>query len=43
MANLGPGELLLITVVLLLVFGTSRLPALGDALGRALRRKRPGP
>jgi TatA/E family protein of Tat protein translocase len=37
MVNLGPGELLLILIVLALVFGASRLPALGDAIGRALR------
>ncbi len=40
----GPGELLLISVVLLLIFGASRLGQLGDALGNALRRsKPPGP
>jgi sec-independent protein translocase protein TatA len=37
MGNLGFGELLLIFLVLLLVFGTSRLPALGDAIGKGLR------
>jgi sec-independent protein translocase protein TatA len=40
MGNLGFGEILLILVVVLLVFGTSRLPALGDALGRAIRNFR---
>ena len=40
MGNLGFGEILLILVVLLLVFGTSRLPALGDAVGKGLRNFR---
>lgn len=40
MANLGLGEVLLILLVLLLVFGTSRLPALGDALGKGIRNFR---
>ena len=37
LGNLGFGELLLILVVLLLVFGSSKLPQLGDALGRGIR------
>lgn len=37
MGNIGFGELLLIFLVLLLIFGTSKLPALGDALGKGLR------
>jgi sec-independent protein translocase protein TatA len=37
MGNIGFGELLLILLVLLLVFGTSKLPQLGDALGRGIR------
>ena len=37
MGNIGFGELLLILLVLLLVFGTSKLPQLGDALGRSIR------
>jgi sec-independent protein translocase protein TatA len=40
MGHLGFGEILLILLVLLLVFGTSRLPALGDALGRGIRNFR---
>ena len=35
--NLGFGELLLIFIVILLIFGSSKLPALGDALGRGIR------
>lgn len=37
MGNIGFGELILILLVLLLVFGTSKLPQLGDALGRSIR------
>ena len=37
MGNIGFGELLLILIVLLLIFGTSKLPALGDALGKGIR------
>lgn len=37
MGNIGFGELVLILIVLLLVFGTSKLPALGDALGKGIR------
>jgi sec-independent protein translocase protein TatA len=35
--NLGFGELLLIFIVVILVFGSSKLPQLGDALGKAIR------
>ena len=35
--NLGFGELLLIFIVILLIFGSSKLPALGDALGRGIK------
>ena len=37
LGNIGFGELLLILVVLLLVFGSSKLPQLGDALGRSIK------
>ena len=37
MGNIGFGELLLIFAVLLLVFGSSKLPQLGDALGKSIR------
>ena len=33
-------ELLVVLFVLLLVFGSSRIPALGDGLGRAVRNFR---
>lgn len=34
---LGTGEILLILFIVLLVFGASRLPMLGDSLGKALK------
>ncbi len=37
MGNIGFPELLLILVVLLLVFGSSKLPQLGDALGKSIK------
>lgn len=38
----GPLELALILVVVLLVFGSSRLPELGHALGKAIRSFKAG-
>jgi sec-independent protein translocase protein TatA len=35
--HLGFGELLLIFIVILLIFGSSKLPALGDALGKGIK------
>jgi sec-independent protein translocase protein TatA len=35
--NLGFGELLLIFLVVLLIFGSSKLPQLGDALGKTIK------
>src|SRR5262245_58886762 len=35
--NLGLSELIVILMILLLVFGASRLPALGEGLGRTIR------
>lgn len=37
MPNLGVSELIVIFMILLLVFGASRLPALGEGIGRTLR------
>jgi sec-independent protein translocase protein TatA len=37
MFGLGVGELLLIAVVLLLLFGSSKLPQLGQGLGESVR------
>ena len=38
--NIGPGELLLILAIALLVIGPGRLPDVGDALGKSLREFR---
>lgn len=35
--NIGPGEIILILVVLLLLFGAKRLPEVGKSLGKGLR------
>lgn len=35
--RLGTGEILLILAAVLLIFGPSKLPQLGDALGRGIR------
>ena len=40
MGNLGSGELLLIVLVVVLIFSSSKLPGLGDALGRGVRNCR---
>ena len=37
MFGLGMGELLIILVIVLLVFGAGKLPQIGDALGRSIR------
>ncbi len=39
---LGPGELLLIFAILVLVFGASRLPQLGEAVGKSVRSLKRG-
>ncbi len=35
--NLGFGELIVILVIVLVIFGANRLPALGKGLGEAIR------
>jgi sec-independent protein translocase protein TatA len=35
--GLGTGEIILIFVVVMVVFGASKLPQLGDGLGRAIK------
>ena len=40
--HLGFGELILIFIVILLIFGSSKLPALGDALGRGIKNFKKG-
>ncbi len=38
--DIGPGELMVVLVVVLLIFGSSRLPKLGRSLGEAMREMR---
>lgn len=40
MPNIGPGELLVILLLALLVFGPRKLPELGKSLGHGLREFR---
>ena len=42
MPNIGMSELLVVLMILVLVFGASRLPLLGDGLGRAIRNFKRG-
>ncbi len=35
--NIGMGEVILILVVVLLIFGASRLPEIGKALGKGIK------
>ena len=37
MFGLGMGELLVILVIVLLIFGAGKLPQIGDALGKSIR------
>jgi sec-independent protein translocase protein TatA len=38
----GMGELLIILVIVLLIFGAGKLPAIGDALGRSIKNFKRG-
>ncbi len=38
--RLGPMELMLILAIALVIFGPSKLPAMGEAMGRAIREFR---
>ena len=40
MPNLGPTELILLLVIILIVFGVGRLPEIGGALGKGIREFR---
>ncbi|WP_102127069.1 twin-arginine translocase TatA/TatE family subunit [Deinococcus planocerae] len=40
MPNIGPGELLVVLLIALLVFGPRKLPELGKSLGHGLREFR---
>ena len=35
--RIGPTELIIIMVIVLLIFGAKRLPQIGSAMGRAIR------
>ncbi len=37
MPNLGMGELIVILLIVMLIFGASRLPQIGEGLGKAIR------
>lgn len=38
--NIGPGELILVLVIVLIVFGPGKLPDIGNAIGRGVREFR---
>ncbi|MBI3786178.1 MAG: twin-arginine translocase TatA/TatE family subunit [Deltaproteobacteria bacterium] len=40
MFGLGIGELLVILVIVMVIFGAGRLPEIGDGLGRSIRNFR---
>ncbi len=42
MANLGLAQILLTALIVVLIFGATRLPELGRVLGRGLGRARAG-
>lgn len=42
MFNLGPGEIILILLAALLIFGPKKLPELGKSLGQGIRSFRQG-
>ncbi|ANE43004.1 twin-arginine translocase TatA/TatE family subunit [Deinococcus puniceus] len=42
MPNIGPGEILVILLIALLVFGPRKLPELGKSLGAGIREFRKG-
>ena len=38
----GPGELVIILVIVLIIFGAGKLPGIGKALGRSIKEFRDG-
>ena len=40
MANLGPTELIIILVIVVIIFGVGKLPEIGSALGKGVRQFR---
>lgn len=42
MPNLGFGELVIVLLIVMLIFGAGRLPQIGEGLGRAIRNLKRG-
>lgn len=42
MPTLGMGELIVILIIVLLIFGASRLPQIGEGIGKAVRNLKRG-
>ncbi len=42
MGQLGMGELLVVLIIVMLVFGAGRLPQIGEGLGKAVRNLKRG-
>ncbi|MEE9198293.1 MAG: twin-arginine translocase TatA/TatE family subunit [Dehalococcoidia bacterium] len=40
--GIGPGELVIVLVIVLILFGVGRLPEIGGALGKGIREFRKG-
>ncbi len=40
MPNIGPTELIIILVIVLIIFGVGRLPEIGGAIGKSIREFR---
>jgi sec-independent protein translocase protein TatA len=38
--NIGPGELILVLVIVLIIFGPGKLPDIGSAIGKGVREFR---
>ncbi len=42
MPNIGPGEIILIAVVVLLLFGAKKLPEIGKSIGKGINEFKKG-
>lgn len=42
MPNLGMGELVIVFLIVMLIFGAGRLPQIGEGLGKAIRNLKRG-
>ncbi len=40
MPNIGPTELIIVLVIVLIIFGVGRLPEIGGAIGKSIREFR---